>query len=352
MIKDFNEWYNDVDISATKEKLTDRFNGIENLCSKICSEIDIDSICNLVRLYYGLNCDDEFRQYFVSYFNSIDPTFSASYLEEINLLAGASLVYISENERKLGYFTELLVLTNSFYHLPTSSHQIQSRIIEEFDNDRIALRKVLKIKDNLLNDLINLKEKIENEDEDEESDRLLELLDLLISSRKENNKLINMLQIYKEDSQILWWMNSQWSNILNCSLNDVKKEQACIILGFEASEMVEEYPGPYAIKSVLKNMIKLCKGTLSEIDINKVLSSTDENWKKEVVRRSTKIPFIDLLPIHSAINRANNTTAKEQWYPKYEQEVLLNNQFKNCFHYEYAFRMYLESLLLKLYLDI
>lgn len=342
MINGFNEWYNDVDVSATKEKLTDRFKGIEIFCE----EIDEDDICNLVKLYYGFICDDEFLQDFATCFNSIDSTFSARYNEEMKLLAGATLAYIAESERELGYFTELLILTNSFYHLPTSSPQIQSHIIKQFDNSRIQLRKIEKIEDNSLNKLTKLKEKIENEEDNWQ----VELLDLLISNRKENNKLLNMLQIYKEDSQILWWMNAQWSNTLNCSLKDIKKEQVCIILGFEAAEMVEKYPGPYAMEPVLKNMIKLCKGSLSEIDINKVLSATDDNWKKEIAKRSAKVPFIDLLPIHSAISRANNTTTKEQWYPKYEQEVLLNNQFNNCLHDEYAFRMYLESLAIKLYL--
>ena len=342
MIKDFNEFYVEASINITNETLEQRRNVIANMCKNING----DDICELVRIYYGLICNEDFYDNFAQHFINGDPNFSVKNAEEIKLLAGATLVNIIESKTDLRYLTELLIITISFYHQPNSSRQIQSRIIEQFHNDRKHLRKAENIKDTTTEIINSLIEKFPD---DEWQDDLIELLQ---EEHKRNNELLNVLQIYREDSQILWWMNSQWSNTLNCPLKSLSKEQACIIIGFEAAEMIEKYPGPYSIDAVLKNVIKASKGSASKISIDKALSNADAKWKDKIVSRYKNISFIELLPIHAAICREYNTTAKEQWYPKYKQDILLGQEFKSCGPDEYPFRMFLEVLALKLYLKL
>lgn len=342
MIEGFNEFYIEAGIPVTSEKMEQREKGIENFCE----ELNSNDICELVRIYYGLNYDKGFYDYFIRCYSEIDPNFSAKYVEEIKLLAGATLFYITEHQYDLGYLTELLVVTMSFYH-SNAIGLINTRILKQFDEDRIALRTPQEIKSNF-EKLIKSLDKKYQEGDDWQAD----LFRLLQEEHKYNNELLSTLQVYKEDSQILWWMNSKWCNTLNCEIKSITKKQACLILGYEAAEMVENYPGPFSINAVLKNIISASKGNNSKTSIEDVLSNTDSDYKGSIVSKLANSAIIDLNPLHAAICRESNTTAVEQWYPKYEQEILLGNKFPSCSPDEYSFRMFLESLVLKLYANL
>ena len=344
MIEELNEWYVSLSMNITKETLNERSEAVTFLGKNAT----IEDICNLVKIFYGLPIDNEFRDKFVQCINKYDATFSITYSEEINLLAGSVLAYIAKNKWELGYLVELLVLTSSYYHKPVSTIKIQECILNQLNIDQVRLRKAKEFEARSSDILDQLKEKIKTDEENWG----IELIDFLIEQDKKNNELLKTLQVYKEDSQILWWMNSQWSNTLNCPLIDIEKNQACLFIGSEAAEMIENYPGPYSMEAVIKNIIKNCRGIMSDIEIEKVISAADDAWKKDIVASSKKVFFVDLLPIYSAINRSDNTTSKEQWYPKYEQEVLVGNSFKKISQEEYAFRMYLEELTVKLYLSV
>lgn len=339
MIERFNEFYIEASIQVTSEQIEQRRKGIENFCK----EVNCNDICELVRIYYGLNYDKDFYANFVHFFSEIDPNFSAKYVEETKLLAGAALVNIVENEYNLGYLTELLVVTMSFYN-SNSLNLINTFILKQFDEDRIALRNTQEIKsdfEKLINSLVKKYQ--------ENADWETELFRLLKEEHNYNNELLYTLQVYKEDSQILWWMNSKWCNTLNRELKSLTKNQVCIIVGYEAAKMVEKYPGPFSINAVLKNIISVSKGNNSKVSIDEVLSNTDSNYKRNIVSKYASSAIIDLIPLYAAICRESNTTALEQWYPKYEKEILLGNKFSNCTPDEYSFRMFLESLVLKLY---
>ena len=339
MIKGFNEFYIEAGIPVTKEQKEQRENGVENFCK----ELNCNDISELIRIYHGFNCDKEFYDNFIRFFSEIDPNFSAKNVEEIKLLAGVTLVNIAETQFDLGYKTELLALIMSFY-LSDSLSLIDTRILKQFDKDRLDLRAPQKIKSNFEELIKTLGEK-SPEDETWQTD----LFDLLQEEHNYNIKLLQTLQVYKEDSQILWWMNSKWCNTLDCDLKTLTKKQACLIIGSEAAELVENYPGPFSIKAVLKTLISSSKENNSKMGICEVLSNTDSRYKENIVSQFANSAIIDLVPLHAAVCRESNTTSVEQWYPKYTQEILRGNKFSNCTPDEYSYRMFLESLVLKLY---
>ncbi len=339
MIERFNEFYVEAGIPLIKEQMEQRQSGIENFCK----DLKCNDIVNLVRIFYGLNYDKNFFEDFIQVFSDIDPNFSSIYVEEIRLLAGVTLVNVAEHEYYLGYLAELLFVTMSYYY-SNSLNLISARINEQFNLDRINLRTPKKNSSNFSNLMTAL-----NKEYTEDGEWQANLFKLLQEEHKYNMELFSTLQVYREDSQLLWWMNSKWCNTLNCELKSLTKKQACIIVGYEAAEMVENYPGPFSINAVLKNAISVSKGASSKMSIDGVLSDTDSSYKNNLISKFATSSLIDLVPIHAAICRESNTTTVEQWYPKYEQEILHGNKFPNCLPDEYSFRMFLESLALKLY---
>lgn len=338
----FNEWYLDIDVNPTKEKIIDRTNGIKTYCK----DISVENILNLIRMVFDLECPEDFVEDFVNAFKKIDPTFSNTYTKEIKLLAGTALAYLSETEYDKGWLIELLVTVNLNYHSTKINHEVLCKIVEQYEKDRSSIRK--NDMDNNNSDIIirleEIKETCEEDDKWNEN-----LVDILIDAFNINSKLEQLITVYKEDSQILWWMTSKWCNTLNCPINGLESDRICLLIGTEVADMIENFPGPSSIQVVLSNVMKNSRLNEKEISIDKIVNEAEIDWKKGIVKKAKKISFLDLLPLYSAVMHENNTTSIDEWYPKYKKDIL-NGEENDSFKCEtYAYLMFLESLVIKLY---
>ena len=97
MIKNFNEWYIDVNLAPQEGQIEKRLECIADYAKSV----DANDICNLVNLYYWLTTDKEDLESFASVFIETDPSFSSRYTKELSLLAGATLLEISTEKRNL-----------------------------------------------------------------------------------------------------------------------------------------------------------------------------------------------------------------------------------------------------------
>lgn len=70
MIKNFNEWYIDVNLAPQEGLIEKRLECIADYAESV----DANDICNLVNLYYGLTTDKEDLESFASVFIEKDPT--------------------------------------------------------------------------------------------------------------------------------------------------------------------------------------------------------------------------------------------------------------------------------------
>ena len=153
MIKNFNEWYIDVNLAPQEGQIEKRLECIADYAKSV----DANDICNLVNLYYGLTTDKEDLESFASVFIEKDPSFSSRYTKELSLLAGATLLEISTENIDYSSFAELLTLTTSFYKKPSSALRALEQIIKRFNIDRIAIREKNFTDDTLDFDKANLK---------------------------------------------------------------------------------------------------------------------------------------------------------------------------------------------------
>ena len=348
MLKDFNEWYIDVNIAPTGEIIENRKKAIKDYVAKITP----DDICNLVQIYYGFSVEKEFLDDFADKFIEFDAGFSKRNREELILLAGATLAYIAETIVGQDSLVELLVLINRKYHTPASTTQIEETIVKQFKKDSLNSREKLFELDYEAyhNSLSVFKERIE---EDADDNVTSELIDAIIKRDKEiQNSLINSIKILKEDSQILWWLNSEWSTTYSEPWKKIDKARACLVLGKEVAEFVYKYPGPYTIEGVLYKALEKCKGQKAKKGLVEIIQNMDDGEKRKCIESLNKISYENLLPLHAAIKCENGTTAAEQWVPKFNNDVLLNQNLKEMHYEEYALYMYFEEMAIKCYMDL
>lgn len=349
----FNEWYIDISIMPQEGQIDKRLECIHNYAN----EINAEDIVTLVRLYYGLSVENDKKEEFASIFSQKDPTFSVRYTEELALLAGAVLVEIAENNFKLDSLAELLSLTTSFYRKPVSTDRVLNAIVAQFDDDRIDIREGRLLKQPKIFDknlLANIEPIISNSTWDSTAGpKLISVLNefsqCISSLRTELINLQNIQSIYKEDSQLLWWIMSDWSNLLNCSLKQLDKSTCCLVLGYEAAKLISNYPGPYAMEGIIERLVGSCRGKTQSLELHELISKTDEKFKSLIIAEAKHVSLLEQLPIIKAIICADNTNDTSEWYPKYCRELSIDEHDTKKTFSKYAWQMYLEYMALSCY---
>ena len=341
MNKNLNEWYIDMSIVQQDGQLQKRTAAIES-CAKGASR---EQIITLVKLYFGLPILDEDKNNFASLFTANDSSFSVRYSEELALLAGATLVEIAEKNSKYDSFAELLAITTSLFRKPISSVGILEAIKVQFDNDRIAIRE--KINDSKV-DILSQKSisdftaYIEENTWDESAPT--KLTGLLSEIIKAIDELRQSQETFQEDSQILWWMQSKWSETLACPLKSVDKNRGCLMLGWEAADIITYLPGPYSMEGIIESALSECKGKAAKSGLAEIVLQADKKFTSIVKQRLSKSQLIDMLPLCKAIICADNTETPEEWYPKYKKEAIGTRDDPQLTLFQYSWQMYLECL--------
>lgn len=331
MMKGFNELYIEADIPTTPEMLEMRWEGVEMAVKNPSKQL----ICDLVCFCYHLPILQGNIEQFSSYFSEIDTNFSHNNRHELVILAGVVLCQMAQKKPKYDSLIELLVIIAKRYARREYPECLENQIMQQFDIDRINLRKE------------GLKEYVDELQDEHDNysaissatDNSKKILSVVISAMRSQSKVI---ETYREDSQILWWMSAKWCESLSRPLAQCEANTVGLVLGKEAASFVHNFPGPYSMDAVIQNQIGLCKGSKAMLSIQELVQNTDEQWKNSI--SLDKCLPGSLQPLHHAIVRARNTTSDTEWLPKFKKEVLNDFTYPRLKPVEYAWMFYVECL--------
>jgi len=352
MNNNFNEWYIEAGISLTEGQK--RLSSIEIFMDVV----KVNDIINLVKLFYGLPVNEEFTNTFAEVFIKNDLSFSRKNKQELAVLAGAVLVQIAEADGDNCYFVELVTLAASYGGRVPVVSGILSEIKQTFIKDSYSIRETNPAKNEHVkpptsNPLI---ESLEDNWTSDTSKNLREYINKIEASFSELYKIVSEISesqdIYHEDSQLLWWLTSGWSPELNCSYKTIDKQSACFLIGKEAAELVNVFPGPYSIKGVFNKMLESCKRNKTNIPLTDIIYATDNDWKTKYVGDYNDPILIELLPLTAALIHSENTSSKEEWISKYTQEIHVSVKEMKYSPLEYAMQIYLEVLAQRCYCNL
>lgn len=354
MNKKFNEWYIDMSLCPKDGQLEKRIHTINSNASKMSR----DQIITLVRLYFGMPVAESERESIANLFIADDSSFSIRYTEELALLSGALLVEIAESVSRFDSLAELLTIATSFVQKPAATVGILAAIKEQFDIDRINIREEHSkptIREDTYSKMVsNLKTHIEENDWDSEApNKLLEIFNDLSETLAGLDERIDAMEqsqsVYHEDSQVLWWMLSKWSEISNCSLNNIDKRSGCLLIGWEAANIIEIFPGPYSMEGIIENLLNTCKGKVTKGKFAEIITGTSKILTDIVTQKLAHSKLVDMLPLCKAIISSTNTEKLEEWYPKYKKENVGSVDISQLTLFQYSWQMYIERMITRCY---
>lgn len=172
MNHNLHEWYLDVEIVPQDGQLEKRLLGIKKCVETLEKEKNSDNviawIVALVELYYGIPSSEETKNAFADFFSAEDSSFSVRYVQELSLLAGATLAALVEDS----VYFELAEL------LQIAELEKMNADGNTDATDQIAgIIRFLKVLQTFYSDL-----------------------------RKQIQQFDSAISIYKEESQLLWWL--------------------------------------------------------------------------------------------------------------------------------------------------
>lgn len=354
MNTNFSEWYRTANLGPTDEILQSRWQGIEKYCAK---NIGTYGVLELVRLFFKRPVEEEFREGFVNAFCEVDSAFSKKNALELSVLAGATLVYNIESFEDIEDLAMLALMTASFNKRKASVPDVLTEIKNTFVKKTVEIREITKVTTGIQSGIPSNKELLEGlkKAETENVWDAAGMSSVFSAYFGDLNKLLtevkhNMSQqkVYREDSQILWWMTGEWSRDLQKPFNQLEIPEACIVAGKELADLVDVLPGPYAAKAVLHKALSVFpENNIKDITLSIAINQLDMEWRQKVVNIYTSEKTKEITPLLAGILESTKVEKGPKWKPAYKKLTGFDSGNIKMPALELAYQMYLECLVVK-----
>lgn len=349
MNKHFGEWYRLADIKPEHDTLVKRSEAIESLVE----EADVPFIIDLSKIFYGLTKQGSTFDQLRDAMLNVDNAFQIEgNLLEMRLLAGACLNEIATE-------TRLCVEASFLVASPSLLGKRNSIIIKMIPN--LALKVLLSESSKLRTEQSSKWLGFQRIDEELEKISAAEaapqnaikpirtVADKLINEVRSIKSHVKQLEkhqeLFREDSDILWWMNGRYSRDLDKPLSELNFPAASIILGKELADLVRVQPGPLAARAALSRCLEpIAKSKKKSIPIADAVNNLPKSWKEEHFENTGQFDALPLCPLTSAIHQSN--IINEAWTGAAEAHSGVSSDMKMD-ALDLAYQMYLETLSLK-----
>lgn len=364
MNKNFADWYRIANIEPNDELLRNRWQGIEIYTN---DTIDSTDIINLVKLFFGIKIKNEFCDKFTQIFKNIDNAFPQKSDVEISVLAGSALVSIIEEYSDLGNLALLAVKSAAFNNRSPIVKDIFDEMQNKYECAASEVRENIfdfsqsKIKlptsSSLIKNCKNTQETgtwTPQEMAKQIGEFASQLDGFLNASQKLKEEETRTLKILSEDSQILWWMTSGWSNDFDKPFPKIKIDEGAIILGKELSDMIHIMPGPFAAKAVLNKVLSnySTKNNSTDIVLKDAIDILGHEWKEVLIKKYDTNIIKEITPILFAVAKSLEVDGAGEWLPIFKKNIGYSADETKIKPINLAYQMYLECLLFKCYIAI
>lgn len=333
MDRDFADWYREASVEPHDETLGKRWQGVE----AFAGNLGFDETCELSRLFHGLApCRLDVIETFRVAFQTVDSAFAMKDNDlELAILAGATLTQVTAlRNTEIADFAALAVACPDFQHLSrrTTVPGIVGRMRAHLSQRSLELRSSTPLNaaqlpttspQHLIDDL---KEKCTGG----ALNPLAEPLEAAFASL--NNRVdtisaaTNLTQyhqsLYREDSEVLWWLIGEHSRDLAAPMCQIKYPAVCLVAGKELADLIFNLPGPYAAPAVLHSV--LCK---IEVDLTKPVSlsqavnDADRSWRHQWIEKHKDSDVADLCPTMFAVAKSLEATSQRAWPPVFQSAM-------------------------------
>lgn len=135
----------------------------------------------------------------------------------------------------------------------------------------------------------SIKEKKDNLAEDESFEYSSELLDLLVNEvnilaqqnqylLQQNEDLQRLLTGEREETDILWWMINEWSELYDKPFNKLNDKQIAIAAPIGLYEHLQDVLFPYAGNQIIRYFLEKCEKPEQEYSISEYLKDVNDDF--------------------------------------------------------------------------
>jgi len=329
------EWYRLAKITTDAETLKSRLKSIAQLskATKFNEKIDLIRIFNQNKKESQDTLDN-----LSSIFLKQDPTFNANDDIEISILAGATLIFSLDNNGSLiSNLIAQAVICHDFSDLsprvplPDQKNEFKQYLFKQAVLKRNEDLAVSTSKISLDEVHENLVEVLKSNAIDQIKEPLIEYLRAIDSKidtldeklSVEFKKAHAAIKYQREETNILWWLFSEYCNELENPVKNLKQEEACLVIGREIANYPKEIPGPISIEAFLNKMLISCKGANNKkLSIKEAIEGTNRSWR-EAIYKNFSTDYIDLLPLTFALIRSVETK-DDSWIQPFQDETKID----------------------------
>lgn len=370
--------------NISADKYESRVSAILALTEKISTNEALD----LLRLYCGITPkDNNALSTFTSHFKDQDPSFDTRDTPFVfRVLSAISLIQILNYSSDSADAVALALLTYTFNGnkkvLPEESvsadletaarnylsgESSQMRSIHKFEEITVTNKATDKVPGNL--NLKELKTASELGPALTIVHTLFSAVDTVITnSGKEQITLVKAineelqalhrsLQVNAEETNIFWWLASEWSRDLGKPYIELSPSQACLLAGKELADLNVFIPGHNSAKGFLSRILKFttaqsssglkqkAQDTKPSITIKEAVNDAPTDWSKALLGTEKVQMATDFCPLHFALSKCLEL-GNDEWGKQFERHtgIKVSTSFPA---YEISHQFFLERMMIR-----
>lgn len=320
---DFARWYGVVSLTDDQQDRLARWAGV----SSITKEAELDDVETLIRLAFQTKqpAAQAGVQKIREAFKKADDAFEMKGNDrELQVLAGACLAVLMENDEPIGAFAALTATTAGLYGARKADVPMDLLALAESAIDRIAdvnrTRPALGSHTSGESPKFDFEKAVAKVRETPNFEGVAQAFTIAADEARGALKTMALrhhrailaadtfVRVQDEELQMLWWLIGQRSVDYDCAFDAVPGDAQPLVFANELAESTEFLPGPPSVKAILSRAgLKDRKKTT----IPAVVNATEPEWLRQVLGENDPSPVS--APIHFAIKRHLETGEPEAW---------------------------------------
>lgn len=353
----FGEWLRLAHLEPDHDIMQRRWAGVE----KAAEELDASGALELAMLFHRLPAAEETTEWLRSVLHQADNAFRmADNDAELSVLAGAVIASVIRHaDGTIRPVASLALVCPALM-----GHRKHALVPEIVDRGRqclaeasAALRSTASasLEPNTIPTSENLLEQIKTACQDNQPPTLAEPLYSLLTNldkalRKVNTnakKLNGQFALYREESDVLWWLTAAHSRDLDCPFGELQWPSTPLHVGKELADLVRQLPGPLAHRGVIARAMDASgNDPSSEISLSSAVTKMDKELKQEWMEGVADPAAFRLCPVMNAISMSNAAGKQTEWMSSFKATMGISADTKFT-PVDLAVQVFYESLLIR-----
>jgi len=316
---EFADWFRVASIDPKDVDLKVRWDGVE----AHAKDISTDDLLDAARLFYGLpQKDREFLTRFRGPFKAADDKFAMKDNDaELRVLAGATLV-AHLNLVDWDDVAALALTCGSFRDQRPAAVGDIVRIAREHLSAKSASLREPKHptlpKNDFTAQIQGMRQAFQG------AAAPSQLADPVCNTFQTWSKLFEaMIQwteiqeqqqsLYREESNILWWLFAEQSRDLRQPLAQLKSPAVALVASKEMADLTVTVPGPFSARAFLAKALRLAQKPSKDVTLAAAIAACPAEWNKVAVGHADFTKLDDLCPVSVALRKFVEVDGADTW---------------------------------------